>query len=150
MLKALPVILLCWGLAPWCFVTDPTGPCHKAVKYKIGYKTRTGRDKYLDLQISIKEGDVTIEDLIELACNLKNRYPREPRLAVYVFTLEEAAKKFADVYEQPRYEEMHEAWRAYYWLDRTKGEEYLEYVLGPYKVGQKMQHVDLTKRSKPH
>jgi len=117
----------------------------RAPNYRIGLKFRTVESKALPgppmlvLQISIKPSAFTRDSMIALAQRLKSDFAKEERLQVAFFSDYDAAKSFGG--------RTNEEWawvRGDYHLDRTTGEEQLNFIPDP-KDPQRNIKIDLTR-----
>ncbi len=131
--------------------THPPGEKAKQVKYKVVLKRppEAPPGDFLYLHVAIKESDLSLQNLIKLTEELKDRYSKETRITAEVFVSEKAARKMNFTYEQGYYKDLYAPWRADYRLDRTAGEEYLKYMLEPNKPGKEMKRIELGKPRAP-
>lgn len=97
----------------------------RSVKYRNAYSERStvdGRPSIL-ICISVKPEDVNREFLVLLAHHLNQRFCREERLVVAILIDYKAARYF-----NPNFQDVREAWRGEYFLDRRVGEEYVSFT----------------------
>lgn len=97
----------------------------RSVKYRKAYSERStvnGRPSIL-ICISVKPEEVNREFLVLLAHHLNQRFCREERLVVAIFIDYKAARYF-----NPNFQNVRDAWRGEYFLDRRTGEEYVSFT----------------------
>jgi hypothetical protein len=125
--------MLCGLLAAGpTLMAGPSGkdsPCN-APKYKIAQDYSQASEAKA-FAISIKPRDVTVRNLLALACQLRVDYPTEMQVAADIFNDERAAK-YTTVYgiENPKGSNK-AAYLANYHLDRQKGIETLTLAVNP-------------------
>ena len=113
-----------------------------ALRYRIALHVHTKDDKpLLKLRIWLPYDEPTKSNLLKLCEMLREMYKKEGRIEADVFSSEEGAKKFSDVYEFPGYTKYYSTWRARYWIDRMTGQEYLEFCEGPNQIGKPMLRI---------
>ena len=109
----------------------PGGACG-APSYKVAYRYSEGT-KEVAIAVSIDPRDVTLHNLLALACQFRADFPDAETIGVNIFNNYEAGRK-ADVHGveegggQRRYRA---AFIAYYHLDRPKGKDVLTLVGDP-------------------
>lgn len=121
-----PIATLAQGKEPVkCKVKDKI---LQDVKYRFAYSERSTRQgqPIVALNISVKPENINHEYLVLLARYLNQRFCREERLVVAIFTDYKAAKHF-----RPDFPEILDAWRGEYFLDRRTGEEYVSFTTIP-------------------
>lgn len=104
-----------------------------ALKYKVA-ETYTRTDDLAAMAITINPKDMTLRNLLTLACELRGDYPAEREVSANIFNDERAAKKTA-VSTKSEIEglkdESADAYLANYRLDRREGVENLTLVVDP-------------------
>jgi hypothetical protein len=104
-----------------------------ALKYKVA-ETYTQTSDMAAMAISINPKDVTMRNLLTLACQLREDYPTEREVSANIFNDERAAKK-PTVPTKAGIEgvkdENPDAYLATYYLDRQKGIENITLVIDP-------------------
>ena len=113
------------------------------------HKHTKGSNPILVLHIWLPEDQPTKANLLELSKILNLKYKNEPRIEANIFSSEAGAKGFSELYEFAGYKEYYSTWRAKYWLDRTTGEEWLDYCDGPHdKENNPFLHLQLSTGNK--
>ncbi len=149
MIRVSIILLLCIGLLPELSRSSSTSVARNDVKYRVGQSGYDGVSETFFLQISVSEQDITRQRLERLVCELKLRYSKYSRLSVAIFTTYKAAKITNFTYEQEGYTDLEQAYRARYWIDHNKGEEWLKYFPSPPRRGERMQPISLSDHSPP-
>ena len=131
-LSLLTLFSFVWS-APALAHSYPTGCSNKsqgsAYDYKVARSLRTtGGEPALHLQVSLDKPEVSRAQLEVVASCLDKSYQEDPRIQAYFFTDYKAAKRFVFSEESPTYTKDSRTLKAFYWLDRKKGESYLEYI----------------------
>ena len=118
----------------------------KAIKVEETYHKHTkGPGPILVLRIWLPEHEPNKANFLEVSKFLKLKYKNESRIEANIFSSEEGAKGFSELYEFAGYKEFYSTWRAKYWLDRKTGKEWLDYCEGPHdKENNPFFHIDLS------
>lgn len=113
------------------------------------HKHTKGSEPILVLRLWLPEDEPTKTNLLEVCKLLKLKYQNEPRIEANIFSSEQGAKGFSELYEFAGYKEYYPTWRAKYWLDRKTGKEWLDYCEGPHdKKKNPFLHIDLGTNAK--
>ena len=120
------------------------------VKKRSNPKYKFVSSEYVDgtflLNVVIKPKFLNQEDMLYLAREIKAKYPKENKISVSFFTDKEAAKNLTLIEHNPNYRRYMEALRGAYRVDRTTGEEHLNYA----PIGRKSfdrEKIDLSKKN---
>jgi len=131
------------GIAQFFYPSPVDG---KAIRIEETYHKHTkGPDPILVLHIWLPENEPTKANLLEVSKFLKLKYKNETRIEANIFSSEEGAKGFSELYLIDGYKKYYSTWRAKYWLDRKTGKEWLDYCAGPHdKENNPFFHIDLS------
>jgi len=130
-------VLLClclFGMTPSVLARPDRqlGKCG-ALKYKVA-ETYTRTNDLAAMAISINPKDVTMRNLLTLACQLREDYPAEREVSAKIFNDERAAKKTTaptKIEIEGLRDENPDAYLATYHLHRQEGVENLTLVIDP-------------------
>ncbi len=100
-------------------------------KYRLGRTERIDETDSILIQISVNPQNVNREDLVKLASYLNKQFCKEKRFTVVIFDNPTSAKHFRADALAPNFEEGLESMRGEYYLDRTTGEEYINFSTVP-------------------
>ncbi len=122
----------------------------KPIKIEETYHKHTkGPDPILVLRIWLPEDEPSKTSFLRVVELLKQKYEKEPRIEANIFSSEDGAKGFSELYEFSGYKEYYSTWRAKYWLDRKNGKEWLDYCEGPHdKEKNPFVHIDIESTSR--
>lgn len=102
----------------------------RKVEYRIGSFQRSNvdpdRPPILTLGISVKPEQINADYIVSLARNLNQRFCKEDQLVVGIYDRYEIA-----VYFNGDFQDDLNAYRGYYFLNRTTGEEYVSFSTVP-------------------
>jgi hypothetical protein len=140
------LIILVMQLAGIAQFVHPSLVDGKAIEVEETYHKHTkGPDPILVLRIWLPEQEPTKANFLEVCKLLKLKYKNESRIEANIFSSEEGAKGFSELYEFAGYKEYYSTWRAKYWLDRKTGKEWLDYCEGSHdKERNPFIHIDLS------
>ena len=135
------------SIPPFLYPTLVDG---KVVKIAETFHRHTkGPDPILVLHICLPEDEPTKANLLEVSKVLRLKYNKETRIEANIFSSEEGAKGFSELYLFEGYEKYYSTWRAKYWLDRKTGKEWLDYCEGPHdKENNPFVRIDLSTNNK--
>lgn len=109
---------------------EPADKAPTPALYKIGrtIKSESEQDNSI-IYISVDPQHFTRDKMVSVARQLNHDFPDEKRLSVTIFDNEESARKAISIGNQ--HELFEEAKRGYYYLNRVKKKEYIEFSTKP-------------------
>jgi hypothetical protein len=114
-------------------------------EYRMGRVERTkGSAPTALIQISVPPQHINRNDLVALGTQLKKVFCEEQRLDIVIFDSYLYAQNFSPVEENPYYRQGLESMRGLYYLDRTTGEEFVEFSTVPNYFRSKQARVKIT------
>jgi hypothetical protein len=118
-------------------------------KYRIGQTERGGGSLPVIIQISVEPGNINETDLVTLAKHLNKVFFMEQKIDVVIFDSYRYAENFSPSDENPYFWKRLESMRGAYYLDRSTGEEFMEFTTVPnyFKNKQNRVRIDIEKTS---
>jgi hypothetical protein len=118
-------------------------------KYRVGRTERGGKKPTAIIQISVEPRHINETDLTALVKHLNKVFCNEPRMDVVIFDSYRYALNFLPGDEDPYYRQGLESMRGGYHLDRTAGEEFVEFTTVPnyFKNYKNRVRIDIGKTS---
>lgn len=115
-------------------------------KYRIGQTERGGGSLPVIIQISVEPRNINETDLIILAKHLNKVFCNEQKIDVAIFDSYRYALNFSPSDENPYFSKGLESMHGAYHLDRSTGEEYVEFTTLPnyFKNKQNRVRIDLS------
>jgi hypothetical protein len=111
------------------------------VKYRIGRTERGGGTLPVIFQISVEPRNINAADLVTLAKHLNRVFCKEQKIDVAIFDSYRYAENFSPSDENPFFRKGLESMRGAYHLDRSTGEEFVEFTTVPNYFKNKQNRV---------